>query len=50
MISERMLDQVSAEAKLNSQTMVAEDVFLGGILGASNFLIQSKIGQQAPSI
>lgn len=49
MISERMCKQVSAEAKLNGQTMDAEDRFLGRIQGASNFLIQSKTAQQAPS-
>lgn len=42
MISERICEQVSAEAKLNGQTMNAEDWFLGRIQGASNFLIQSK--------
>ena len=50
MISERMCEQGSAEAKLNGQTMDAEDRFLGRIQGASKgALIQSKTAQQAPS-
>lgn len=43
-----MFEQVNAEAKLNGQTMGAEEFFLGRIRGAFNYWIQSKAVHQGP--